>query len=261
MAPSSHVAGFAVTLFSSIVFVFLNYVISKEVKQFNTLAAIINVVAVAGYLIMALGESQMTIQGALNSGVDDRDMLWLRYAIRAINWPLITYTLSKLANGDKSATYFNMVLALVFQGLLFAGAISNGVNASWPLLGLGLAFLLPVVFSLLGSFRSAAGAAGASNKALYTFLAVWTFALWLGDIIVWGTAEAGKVATPDQEVITYAALDVASYSVFGFVLVLAKRAIAKSGSIFGATQTLTIPAGAEGKPVTVSVVNGQLVVA
>ena len=78
------------------------------------------------YLIEALGNTEM-------AGNWIRALLWLRYAQWAFNTPLLVGIVGLLAGTTVMELFYVTLLSWITTGALFAGAISTGLNATWPL--------------------------------------------------------------------------------------------------------------------------------
>jgi bacteriorhodopsin len=100
----------------------------------------------------------------------------------------------------------------------FAGAVSYGTNAVWPLFCFSMAAFFPVMHSVIVTFPKYAASKSEASKALYKKLQMITVVMWMGYPLVWATCEGGRVGSVDQETIAYAALDIMAKCVFGFIM-------------------------------------------
>jgi len=223
--------GFAFFVFSSIVFLFLSYVrnVKYEARFFYYITTLINAIAALAYLIMALGNASYTNNG--------RSFHWIRYAQWALVAPLTIIDLGLLAGGHWVEIFFIAFASMIGVGAGFAGALSTGANATWPLYGFGIAAGIVVAISLLYTFRASAYRVHTEIGKLYDILAFGSVLLYIGYVVVWGTSEGGKWTTADQEIIIYTVLDILTKAVFGFVLLFAREAIARYGSFLGLINT------------------------
>jgi len=89
------------------------------------------------------------------------------------------------------------------------------------------------------SWRSTAYKHHVEIGKLYDVLAFSTVILWAGYGIVWACSNGSGKMTVDQEVITFAVLDIVAKCVFGFVLLFSREAIARYGTFLGGINTGT----------------------
>ena len=161
---------FATTVFTGISLIETN----KKNSLFNSLATAIVAISSLAYLIEALGNTEMdTVRPLLwiryvrewRRGREggERSGCGIRFASEsecaaqrlsnplcpfnpptppsptewATNTPLILLSLGLLAGVTAAEVFFTTTLALVVTSALFAGAISTGYNATWPLYTFG----------------------------------------------------------------------------------------------------------------------------
>ena len=74
----------------------------------------------------------------------------------------------------------------------FAGAVSKGANAAWPLFGAGMLAFFPVLQALVGSFGAAAKSKGPKTGALYSKLAILLGVTWCAYPAIWAISEGGQ---------------------------------------------------------------------
>jgi len=224
---------FGFSLFATVVFMGISMLNDKPKNTLiNSLATVIVAITALAYLIEALGQTEMFTV---------RPLLWIRYAQWATNTPLLILTLVLLAGCTYGEVFFATALAELTTGALFAAAISSGYNATWPIYVFGVVAALPVAGLVLLTWSSRVVSAPAATKSVFTTLAWLEFVIAVGYAVNWGTAEGGKVQTIDQEVITYAVLDIVSRVVFGFILMFVP------GAIEGAAGFLTTEVGTAAK--------------
>jgi hypothetical protein len=94
----------------------------------------------------------------------------------------------------------------------FAGAVSSGTNATWPLFTFGMVAFLPVIHAIAVSFAAAAKARGPVTAALYNKLAILLVVTWSAYPLIWATGEGGQVSSVDAETIAYAFFDIVRLS-------------------------------------------------
>ena len=108
----------------------------------------------------------------------------------------------------------------------YAGSVSTGQNATWPLFTFGMVAFLPILYALFVTFPAAAALRGPKTAALFRTLAVIMAVTWSGYPLIWATGEGAQINSADQETIAYAALDITAKVVFGFVLISGHAAVA-----------------------------------
>lgn len=111
---------------------------------------IINAVAALAYLTMALGNTEYENPNGY------RGFLWIRYVDWVITVPLLVIDLGVLAGAHWVDIYFTVFAAIAMIAAGFAGAVSTGTNATWPLFTFGFVAFAPVALNLLTSFRTSA---------------------------------------------------------------------------------------------------------
>jgi bacteriorhodopsin len=167
---------------------------------------------VQAYLIMVLSDNTFALT------CEERRFQWLRYAAWGAVAPLtIAYfgTYARVALLDIAWPAALSILAVI---TLFAAAVSPTCVAAWPLLafaaGVGVALLLALWYSFGAQAKKnlPAGLHGTYTYALSLF----TLSL-VAYIVVWGTAEGGKIATATQEVIAYTVLDILTKTLLFFI--------------------------------------------
>ena len=151
--------------------------------------------------------------------------------------PLLVLDLGVLAGAHWVELFFTMFAALLMIAAGFAGAISTGWNATWPLFVFGFVCYFPIAIAFMTTWRSTAYKHHVEIGKLFDILAFGSAILWAGYGIVWACSEGSGIMTPDQEAITYAVLDIVSKCVFGFVLLFSREAIARYGTFLGGINT------------------------
>jgi bacteriorhodopsin len=193
----------------------------------------INAIGALAYLIMALGNTSYAVFFDPEFPEISRDFQWIRYAQWAITGPLTLITFGLLAGAHWVEVLFIVLACLVGVAAGFAGALSTGLHATWPIFAFAVAAFLVIIYSLLGSFRRSAYQLHVEVGKLYDFLAYSMGALFTGYLIVWASSEGGHIADVDQEVIVYTVLDVLTKLIFGFILLFSRESIARYGKFLG----------------------------
>jgi len=216
-----------------VVFTFLSYVrnVRPEARLTYYLVTIINAIAALAYLTMALGGATMKGHNSV------RQFEWIRYAAWALQAPLTVFILGLLSGAHWVDLIWVSFAALVGIAGGFAGAVSGGFNATWPLFAFAAFTFLPVFIALAFTFRRAAYKVHPEIGKLYDVVAFGSLLTYAGYAITWGVSEGGYITTVDQEVIIYTALDITTKVIFGFTLIYARESIARYGSFLGHLNT------------------------
>lgn len=134
---------------------------------------------------------------------------------RALTTPLLLVDLALLAGSSYAEIFFLIVCDLIMIAAGFAGAVSGGLNATWPLFVFGCVAGLPIIYTLAVKFRASAAKATPEVAKTFNVLSLLTIVIWSAYPIIWGTGEGGNNMTPDAETICYAVLDIIAKCVFG----------------------------------------------
>jgi len=236
--------GFAFTGVAGLLFLVLSYLrnVKPEARLTYYLVTLINGITALAYLIMALGGSWGWAEYVPNPGMQvlnhtGRGFHWLRYASWVIVTPLTVVVLGLLAGAHWVDQVWLVFVSIIGVAALFASAISQGFNATWPLYAFAGVTGVVLTWGLCVTYRSAAYKVHAEIGKLYDVVGLGSALLGLAYYVFFGTSEGGKWTTVDQEVIVYACLDIVSKAVFGFVLLYSREAIARYGSFLGQINT------------------------
>jgi len=236
--------GFAFTGFASAVFLFLAYIrnVKPEARLMYYLVTLINAITALAYLTMALGgiwgQAEYVPNKSLQVGTNgQRGFHWLRYAAWVFVAPITTIILGILAGAHWVDIFWVAFASIVSVAALFASAISQGWNATWPLFAFAGVAGLIVAIAYVRTYRVAAYKVHAEIGKLYDVLGLGSLVLYIGYYITFGVSEGGKITTPDQEVIIYTVHDIITKVAFGFVLIYSREAIARYGTWLGQINT------------------------
>lgn len=229
--------GFAFTFTATVVFGFLSYIrnVRPEARLTYYLVTLINAITALAFLIQALGQVTIMAHGS-NNGTT-RSFEWVRYAAWALVAPITIWIFGLLSGAHWVELIWVSIVTIVGLAAGYAGAISNGFNATWPLFAFAVMSFFPVFIALLFTFRRAAYKVHTEIGKLYDVVGLGSLILYVGYIITWGVSEGGFITTVDQELIIYTVLDVLTKVVFGFTLIYAREAIARYGSFMGQINT------------------------
>lgn len=140
--------------------------------------------------------------------------------------PLLLATLGLLVGVTVSELAALTLSCWLVLGAGFAGAISGGVNATWPLFTFGaVAFLFPFL-TILVTYTVRATAAGGATKELYNRVGVISTLAWAAYPIIWAVSNGGHHANPDEEAVLYSTFDIVTCCVVGFIIQWSPEAIA-----------------------------------
>jgi len=236
MTSYSYVAlwvGFAFTVFASVVFFALSYIrnVKPEARLTYYLVTVINAITALAYLTMAFGNTVITGHNNV------RQFQWIRYAAWVLVAPITMWILGLLSGAHWVDLIWVSFAAILGVAAGFAGGVSSGFNATWPLFAFGVVCGIPVAIALLFTFRRSAYKVHTEIGKLYDVVGIGSLIVYLGYVITWGVSEGGFVTTLDQEVIIYTALDIATKVIFGFVLIWSRESIARYGTFLGHINT------------------------
>jgi len=212
--------GFVCMALSALIFVYYSYsASSKNSKMYNYITAAVVIIASLAYLVMALGGSQIV------AGSSQREFLWVRYADWLLTTPLLLLDLGLLVGATHADIGWVVFCDIIMVVAGFAGVVSTGKDAAWPLFIFGMLAFVPVLYALLATFKEAASYRGPKTAALYSKLAIIMAVTWSAYPIIWAIGEGSQAVSVDVETILYAIFDVTAKCIFGFVLVMGHASI------------------------------------
>lgn len=204
--------GFVCMALSALVFAYYAYTAGAKSRIFNYLSAAIVTIASLAYLVMALGNSQV-------SSANGRDFLWARYADWLLTTPLLLLDLGLLSGAPLVEVTWAIFCDVIMVLAGYAAVVSKGEGANWPLFIFGMVVFAPILHSLFVTFKEAAHMKGIKTANLYSNLS-WLMAVtWCAYPIIWAAGEGSQSVSVDTETILYVIFDVTAKCVFGFVLV------------------------------------------
>jgi bacteriorhodopsin len=221
--------GFACMTISALVFLFITYTSrNRGAALSHYLTTAVVTIASLAYLVMALGNSSTPT-------ANGRAFLWVRYADWVFTTPLLLVDIGLLAGADMMTIGWVVFCDVIMCVAGFAGVVSSGTNAAWPLFAFGMVAFLPIIHAIAITFNQAAAAKGPRTASLYSKLAVLLVVTWTAYPIIWATGEGSQVSSVDQETIAYAFMDVVAKCVFGFILLLGHASTAEEEEKYSTT--------------------------
>jgi len=166
-----------------------------------------------------------------------RTFHWLRTASYVAVAPISLILLGILAGAHWTELVWVSLWSVLAIALRFAAIIVTGPIAQWPLFTASILAGFPIAIALVYTFRIAAHKVHPEIGRLYDVVGFGSLFLYFGYAINAGVSELGYVTSVDQEVIIYAALDILSKVVFGFVLIWSRESIARYGTFLGTINT------------------------
>jgi len=254
---------FAILLAGGVFFFFLSYIrnVRPEARLTYYLVTLICWISALAYLIMALGNPfvRTPAQGAISypnmaTAIDGsgnsfsamttmytynliRTFSVWRIASYAIVAPITMVLLGILAGAHWTELVWTSLFASLANAGLFAATICTGPNSQWPLYTFAILAGLPVGIALVYTFRVAAHKVHPEIGRLYDVVGFGSLILYIAYAITTAVTQIGFMTSVDQEVIIFAALDVISKVVFGFVLIWSRESIARYGTFLGTINT------------------------
>jgi len=246
---------FALTFGAAVVFFTLSYIrnVRPEARLTYYLVTSICAITALTYLIAALGGHYVPTTASWATGNSValgmaatsqqltynliRSFSWLRYASYAIVAPITIAILAILSGAHWTEIVWVGTSSVLSVAAIYAAIISTGPMSQWPIYAFAIVAGLPVGIALVYTFRVAAHKVHPEIGRLYDVLGFGSLVLYAAYALAAGVSELGYITTVDQECIIYAALDVLSKVVFGFVLIWSREAIARYGTFLGSINT------------------------
>ncbi|KAK6349849.1 hypothetical protein TWF696_006113 [Orbilia brochopaga] len=152
-----------------------------------------------------------------------RQVFWVRYIDWLVTTPLILFALGALS-GLSGSNILNTIVANVTMNLtgLFGAYTCRGkYKPGWYAMS-WVAFIA-VVWNLASNARATAQRRGSAK--VYNPLAIYTIAVWIGYLVIWGVSDLSRTLSPDGEVIGFGILDLLAKPVFGLWLLFSYRKV------------------------------------
>lgn len=216
---------FVVMTVASIVFTGLAWNVAASKRVYHIITTFITVIAALSYFAMATGHGtayhHVKVKES-NKHVPDtvhdvyREVYYARYIDWSLTTPLLLLDLALLAGlsgADILVTIFADVI-MILTGL-FAAFGAEGTPQKWGWYTIACIAYLVVIFELVFHGRRAAVAKGGKVGNFFNAIGGFTLLIWTVYPIIWGIADGSRNMNIDEEIISYAVLDILAKPIFG----------------------------------------------
>ncbi|PNS14197.1 Opsin-1 [Sphaceloma murrayae] len=217
---------FIIMLVATVIFSVVSFTIPIGKRLYHVITTMIVCFATLSYFAMAVGDGislNKTVITESHKSVPDtvseviyREVYWARYVDWSVTTPLLLLDLALLAGLSGGSIFIAIVadLIMILTGL-FAAFGTEDTPSKWGWYAFACIAYLIVVWQLAINGRATAFGKGGKVGNFFAAIAGFTFVLWTVYPIVWGVADGARIANVDQEIISYAILDVLAKPVFG----------------------------------------------
>ena len=211
---------------------------NERLQEFYIVTIFIAAIAFVNYLAMALGFGATVV----NVGGEDKLIYWARYTDWLITTPLLLLDIGLLAGATRNelASLVGLDVAMIGTGAVatLTGTVTGNVGAVgtevqrliwW---GVSTGFLLVLLYFLFGRLGDKAAQLPDDAESTFKRLRIMITVLWLVYPVWWLVGTEGLSLLPNLgiETLGFAILDVTAKIGFGFVLLMARDAIAEAGT-------------------------------
>lgn len=234
---------FVVMLIATIVFSGMAWNVPMSKRLYHVITGLITTTAAISYFAMATGhavsyhhvEVRETHKHVPDTTHDIyRQVYWARYVDWAITTPLLLLDLALLAgmNGGSILIAVAADLIMVLTGL-FAAYGSEGTPQKWGWYAIACIAYLVVIWQLVLYGRGSAAAKGGKVANFFAAIGGFTLIIWTVYPIIWGIADGSRNMNVDEEIISYAVLDILAKPVFGAWLLFTHASIPETNVDIG----------------------------
>jgi len=216
---------FVVMLVASIVFSGMAWNVPMSKRLYHIVTTMITIFATLSYFAMASGHGisyHHVVVRESHKHVPDttkdvyRQVYWARYVDWSVTTPLLLLDLALLAGLSGGAIFMAIVadVIMILTGL-FAAFGAEDTPQKWGWYAIACIAYLIVIWQLV--YHGRASAAGKGGKVGNFFAAIggFTLIIWTVYPIIWGIADGSRNMDVDEEIISYAVLDVLAKPIFG----------------------------------------------
>ncbi|KAK0738087.1 putative opsin protein [Schizothecium vesticola] len=227
---------FAIMLASSGVFAVSSWNVPVSKRIFYVTTTLTAIIASLSYFALASGQAIsyncINVRDSHENVPDTfhdvcRQVYWARYVDWALTTPLLLLNLCLLAGVDGAHTLMAIAanVIMILSGL-FSAFGTTGTAQKWGWYTIACASYVFVIWHVALHGARMSDAKGARVSKLFTWMAVFTFALWSVYPVVWAVADGARKINVDKEILIYAILDALAKPVFGVWLIISHRAMA-----------------------------------
>lgn len=226
---------FVVMLVASIVFSGMAWSVPMSKRLYHIVTTLITIIAAISYFSMATGHAvsyHHVVVRESHKHVPDtqhdiyRQVYWGRYVDWAITTPLLLLDLALLAGMNGGSILITIVadLIMILTGL-FAAFGAEGTPQKWGWYAIACIAYLVVIWQLVLYGRPAATARSGKVGNFFTAIGGFTLIIWTVYPIIWGVADGSRNMNVDEEIISYAVLDILAKPIFGAWLLFTHQSI------------------------------------
>ncbi|CAK3982387.1 family A G -coupled receptor [Lecanosticta acicola] len=234
---------FVVMLVASIVFAGLSWNVPISKRLYHVVTTLITITASISYFAMATGHAvgyhHVVVRDSHKHVPDTerdiyRQVYWARYVDWALTTPLLLLDLCLLAGLNGGTILIAVVadLIMILTGL-FAAYGSEGTPQKWGWYAIACIAYLVVIWHLVIHGRAAATAKGGKVGNFFAAIGGFTLIIWTVYPIIWGIADGSRHMNIDEEIISYAVLDILAKPIFGAWLLFTHSSMAETNIEIG----------------------------
>ncbi|KAK3695898.1 hypothetical protein LTR37_018303 [Vermiconidia calcicola] len=145
-----------------------------------------------------------------------REVYWARYVDWSLTTPLLLLDLCLLAgmNGGNILLAIVADIIMILTGL-FAAFGSEGTPQKWGWYAIACIAYLVVIWQLAVHGRHTVSQKGGKVANFFAAIGGFTLIIWTVYPIIWGIADGSRNMNVDEEIISYAVLDILAKPIFG----------------------------------------------
>jgi len=216
---------FVIMLVASIVFSGMAWNVPIAKRLYHIVTALIVIIASLSYFAMASGHGigyHHVVVKEQHKHVPDtehdiyRQVYWARYVDWAFTTPLLLLDLCLLAGMNGGQILMTVVadIIMILTGL-FAAFGAEETPQKWGWYAIACIAYLVVIWHLVIHGRAGAAAKGGKVGNFFAAIGGFTLIIWTVYPIIWGIADGSRNMDVDEEIISYAVLDVLAKPIFG----------------------------------------------
>lgn len=216
---------FVVMTVASVVFTGLAWNVPASKRIYHIITTFITVIAALSYFAMATGHGasyhHVKVKESHKHVPDTthdiyREVYYARYIDWSLTTPLLLLDLALLAglNGADILVTIFADLIMILTGL-FAAFGAEGTPQKWGWYTIACIAYLVVIFELVFHGRRTAAAKGGKVGNFFNAIGGFTLLIWTVYPIIWGIADGSRNLNIDEEIISYAVLDILAKPIFG----------------------------------------------
>ncbi|KAK1066455.1 hypothetical protein LTR74_007177 [Friedmanniomyces endolithicus] len=215
---------FTIMLIASGIFTAMSWSVPISKRLYHIVTTLIVIFASMSYFAMASGHGisyHHVVVRETNKHMPDttdlyRQVYWARYVDWTLTTPLLLLDLCLLAGLSGGVIIMTMIadIIMIVTGL-FAAFGAEDTPQKWGWYAIACFAYLVVVWHLVIHGRAMAMGKGGKVGNFFAAIGGFTLIIWTVYPIIWGIADGSRNMNVDQEIISYAILDVLAKPIFG----------------------------------------------